>query len=107
MSNNASLRGQTDSGRQAFIYRGIQVIPTLDGGWLCIIGGRHYAENSEDEICFEIDAMHLMIETVKQRNTSAPCAGVAASTLAISGERKRSPSRPARRFSISHKRGAA
>jgi hypothetical protein len=102
----ADTRGTQNGYRQAFIYRGIQVIPTLDGGWMALIGGRHYTENTEDEICFEIDAMHIMIEAVQHRNAT-PCAGVASPKSAISGGVVRSPSRLPRRYSTSRKGGAA
>jgi hypothetical protein len=110
----ADTRGTQNGYRQAFIYRGIQVIPTLDGGWMAVIGGRHYTENTEDEICFEIDAMHIMIEAVQHRDAT-PCAGVAPSKgshkviskSAISGGVVRSPSRLPRRYSTSRKGGAA
>lgn len=109
--------------RQAFVYRGIQVMPTLDGGWLAAIGGRLYTECSEDDMCFAIDTTHVMIEAYQQRDqgkTSAtpPAmrpralslskgAGAVIPKQAISGGRSQSsPSPTARRYSTS-KRGAA
>lgn len=59
MPNN---RGVQNGARQSFVYRGIQVMPSLDGGWLATIGARLYTEASEDDICFAIDAAHLIIE---------------------------------------------
>lgn len=102
----ADTRGVQNGCRQAFIYRGVQVIPTLDGGWMAMIGGRIYTDSNEDEMCFEIDATHIMIEAVQHRGVS-PCAGVAIPNKAISGGGRRpSPSHGSRRYSTS-KRGAA
>lgn len=101
----ADTRGVQNGCRQAFIYRGVQVIPTLDGGWMALIGGRVYTDSNEDEMCFEIDATHIMIEAVQHRDAS-PCAGVAQIKQAISGGAARLPSRRPRRYSTS-KRGAA
>lgn len=101
-------RGIQNGVRQAFVYRGIQVMPTLDGGWLAAIGGRLYTESAEDDICFEIDATHVMIEAYQQRDAQpAKAANVAHIKQAISGGAVGLPSPAPRRYSTSSKRGAA
>lgn len=97
-------RGVQNNVRQAFVYRGIQVMPSLDGGWLATIGARLYTEASEDDICFAIDAAHLIIELQHER--AAEISGSAKPNKAISGGAARLPSRRPRRYSTS-KRGAA
>lgn len=62
-----NTRGVQNGVRQSFVYRGIQVMPSLDGGWLATIGARLYTEASEDDICFAIDAAHLIIELQHER----------------------------------------
>lgn len=101
-----NTRGVQNGIRQAFVYRGIQVMPTLDGGWLATIGARLYNEIAEDDICFAIDAAHLIIELQHERAAvqTAPCAKPKS---AISGGgRRSSPSHGSRRYSTSQ-RGAA
>lgn len=103
-----NTRGIVNGVRQAFVYRGIQVMPTLDGGWLAAIGGRLYTESAEDDICFEIDATHVMLEAYQQRYAQpAKAASVAHIKQAITGGGRRpSPSHGSHRVSTS-KRGAA
>jgi hypothetical protein len=118
MNTLTNTRGVQNGIRQAFVYRGIQVMPTLDGGWLAAIGGRLYTECSEDDMCFAIDTTHVMIEAYQHRDAQplshpqgvvslSKGASVAIPKQAISGGRSQSsPSPAARRYSTS-KRGAA
>ena len=105
--NMTNTRGIQNGIRQAFIYRGVQVMPTLDGGWLAAIGGRLYSEAAEDNICFEIDATHVMLEAYQQREAQPAKAASVAHKQAISGGAACSPSHTPRRYSTSSKRGAA
>ena len=100
-----NTRGVQNGLRQSFVYRGIQIMPSLDGGWLATIGARLYTEASEDDICFAIDAAHLIIELQHER--AAEAIGNAKLHKAISGwGRRPSPSHGSRRYSTST-RGAA
>lgn len=51
MNTSTNTRGIQNGIRQAFIYRGLQVMPTLDGGWMCIISGKPQVESTEDDAC--------------------------------------------------------
>lgn len=94
-----NTRGVQNGIRQPFIYRGIQVLPALDGGWQAFAGTHLYFEQTEDDICVVIDSMHIVVEVYQQR--------IAQPKSAISGGgRRSSPSHGSRRYSTSQ-RGAA
>lgn len=60
-------RGLHNGKAQSFIYRGIQITPTLDDGWICMLDNRMMAEDTEDNICIAIDVWHVAIDARQAR----------------------------------------
>ncbi len=101
-----NTRGVQNGVRQPFIYRGIQVLPALDGGWQAFAGTHLYFEQTEDDMCVVIDSLHIVVEVYQQRDAQ-PVRSAKPTSAISGGGRRPSPSHGSRRYSTSHKRGAA